>query len=178
MTPDVDLQLQAVIKSLKDNVLPLISESNQLAHQQMSLSLATLGMIRERLPLLHAMARREMMEFRALLSGLLPLLGDVRLNDKPATDELEGLLNESKKALEDPALGCRELNHHTKAIRNAIGRLISENEHAAVAKDLERMILESSQGIYQLGRSVNKPMGFEPNPEDVTSLDVMLSAIK
>ena len=59
MIPDIEVQLQAVIKSLKDNVLPAIDAENALAQQQIQLSLATLGIALEHMPLVHSVARKD-----------------------------------------------------------------------------------------------------------------------
>src|SRR3546814_15487978 len=51
MIPDLDLQLQVVIKALKDTVMPAVDPAHRMAIEQLGLSLETLSMVRERLPL-------------------------------------------------------------------------------------------------------------------------------
>src|SRR3546814_11599500 len=51
MIPDLDLQLQVVIKALKDTVMPAVDPAHRMAIEQLGLSIATLSMVRERLPL-------------------------------------------------------------------------------------------------------------------------------
>src|SRR5690606_9798000 len=60
MIPEIDTQLAAVIKSLGDNVLPAVDNSNPLAGEQIRLCLATLGLIKKRLPDLHRYQRHEL----------------------------------------------------------------------------------------------------------------------
>src|SRR3546814_16465351 len=51
MIPDLDLQLQVVIKALQDTVMPAVDPAHRMAIEQLGLSIATLSMVRERLPL-------------------------------------------------------------------------------------------------------------------------------
>src|SRR3546814_16452109 len=51
MIPDLVLQLQVGIKALKDTVMPAVDPAHRMAIEQLGLSIATLSMVRERLPL-------------------------------------------------------------------------------------------------------------------------------
>src|SRR3546814_20596692 len=50
MIPDLDLQLQVVIQALKDTVMPAVDPAHRMAIEHLRLSIATLSMVRERLP--------------------------------------------------------------------------------------------------------------------------------
>jgi len=60
MIPDADLQLSVVIKALRDVVAQAVDPGNRVAAEQLQLSIATLGLLKARLPLLHQCARREL----------------------------------------------------------------------------------------------------------------------
>src|SRR3546814_19527781 len=51
MIPDLDLQLQVVIKALKDTVMPAVDPAHRMAIEQLGLSIATISLVRARLPL-------------------------------------------------------------------------------------------------------------------------------
>ena len=66
MIPEIDVQLAAVAKSLADNVLPAVDPANAMAVEQLHLALATLAIVRQRLPDLHAYLRRDLADNIAL----------------------------------------------------------------------------------------------------------------
>lgn len=170
MIPDIELQLQAVVKSLSDNVLPALDKGNQLAAQQGALSVATLKNILQHLPLLHATLRRDIETQCALAEQVL-----ASLDTDASGTELESALAIARSCLTDPTLGIVELQRDARNLREALGAVIATHSDAAKTDKLMAMVLASSEQSLMLGRSYNKPMGFEPSAKDVPDLATLLA---
>jgi hypothetical protein len=59
MIISLDLQLRVVIKALREVVAPALDPANELAKEQLGLSIATLAVVQARLPYLHAGLRQD-----------------------------------------------------------------------------------------------------------------------
>jgi hypothetical protein len=171
MIPDIDVQLQVIIKSLKDNVLPAVDSANQLAQQQIQLSLAALEITRNHLPLVHALMRRDIAEHIAVAEKLQAVC-----LDKPSLDALADAIGRAQAALADPALGFIQLQEEARLLREGVGAAITNNADTPQAEAVEKVILQTSTTPMMLGRAWNKPMGFEPDPRAVPDLAEQLGA--
>lgn len=169
MIPDIELQLQAIVKSLKDNVAPAVEASNQLAQQQMQLSLAALEITLEHLPLVHGLVRRDLKEHLNLAEQLLALSGDTD-NGK----RLKAVMHESAIALEDAECGFTQLQQHARDLRDVIGIAIAREQEACQVLAIEQLVMDTCSTSLTLGRAWNKPMGFEPAPDAVPDLVSLL----
>ena len=58
MVPDPDLQLQVVIKALSETIAPAVRSDEKVAQEQLHLSIATLGILRQQLPMTRRYLRR------------------------------------------------------------------------------------------------------------------------
>ena len=161
MVPDLDLQLQAVIKALGDTVMPALDPANRVAAEQLSLSLATLGMVRARLPLA---SRREWQELQNMigLGEAVAALGDFNALDA---------------ALADAAVVRDDANPQpfarTKATR-AIGAATSAVVTAGASDAVMRAVVTHSKPATDLSRAWSLPAGFEPDPDEVPALESLL----
>jgi len=165
MIPDIEVQLQSIIKSLKDNVLPAIDQNNQLAQQQIQLSLATLEITLGHLPLVHRVVRADLQENVSLAKKLCELI-----DDEEIANSLQEIVEKSALALEDPGSGFIQLQQHARELRSAIGMAIAAEPGATRVQAVEQLIMETSPTLLNLGRAWNKPMGFEPAPDEVIEL--------
>src|SRR3546814_7087632 len=100
MVPSVDLQLQAAIKALSDTVGPAIDPADKVASEQLHLVIATLGMVRERLPAQRRFIRR-LLEDAAAIAGA--------VNASEHDDRLAEAVVVARAALADPELEAHEL---------------------------------------------------------------------
>jgi PIN domain nuclease of toxin-antitoxin system len=165
MIPDIEVQLQSVIKSLKDNVLPAVDAENELAQQQIQLSMATLGIVQEHLPLVHSVVRKDMISHVELAEALLELA-----TESEPKARLQQSTTEARTALNDASLGFVQLQQQARELRDEIGLFISDHAQSSAADAIERRVLAASKSLLDLGRAWNKPMGFEPDPKAVTEL--------
>lgn len=169
MTPDIELQLQTVIKSLKDNVAPAIEPGNQLAAEQMHLSLATLEIVLDHLPLAHRVVRRDLQDHLEMANSLRKHC----LNEADH-ETLGDAVAAGAAAIEDPSLGFTQLQQGAREIRDAIGIAIANYSGHDNTDAMEAIVLKHADTNLELGRAWNKPMGFEPNPDAVTNIEVQL----
>src|SRR3546814_9311493 len=99
MVPSVDLQLQAAIKALSDTVGPAVDPADKVASEQLHLVIATLGMVRERLPAQRRFIRR-------LLEDAVAIAGAVHESEQD-----DGLAEEvvvARAAVADPEQEAHE----------------------------------------------------------------------
>lgn len=165
MIPDIELQLQTIVKSLRDNVLPAVDPENELAQQQMQISLATLGIVLEHLPLVHNVRRRDISIHSELAEQLLEACS---LQISKAA--LNKAVLDAKAGLADATLGFAQLQQVARSLRDVIGQVVSDHAESESAPDIERLVLETSTETLQLGRAWNKPMSFEPDPAAIPGL--------
>ena len=169
MIPDIEVQLQVIIKSLKDNVVPAIDSENQLAQQQIQLSLAALEITLGHLPMAHSVMRKDL----SAHINVAEKLSEVCI-DEPSLKGLAAAIQLAEHALSDPSNGFVQLQQQARLLRNTIGAAISSNAETEQAQAVERVVLETSDATLMLGRAWNKPMGFEPDPNAVEELSSQL----
>lgn len=169
MIPDIQLQLKTVVKSLKDNVLPSVDPSNELAQQQIQLSMATLEMALNNLPVIHGVLRKDLQQHQLMAQAMLAVVS------KPENQtRLRELMANTEACLQDPTQGFTELQLAARKLRAGIGTVIADSDSDAV--QVERVVLEHCEASLNLGRALNKPTGFEPAPEQVPSVQSLLDA--
>lgn len=168
MIPDLDLQLQVVIKALRDTVSAAVDPLHQTAVEQLGLSIATLTMVRERLPFASA---REWQD----LSDAIDLAQCI--GDAATSEELPSAIAAGRAALcaVNPAPGL------LVETRQTLLALVSEHVNMApdeVALPLMRAVVDASKPATDLARAWSKPAGFEPDPGEVPELATLLSRTK
>lgn len=168
MIPDIQLQLKSVVKSLKDNVLPAVDPENELAQQQIQLSMATLDMVLNNLPLIHSVLRKDISQHLTMASQLADA---VSATDSKA--RLTEIMAAAEQALQDPAKGFSQLQDVARSLRSGIGEIISAND--ADADAIEKVVLANSDASLLLGRALNLPTGFEPASDELTEVLAQLS---
>lgn len=154
MAPDSDLQLQMVIKALNQQVAPALKPEEKVAAEQLHLSVATLGLLRQQLP----MTRRFI---RALCGDALNLAA--KLAEAVPADSLSAPRAALETALADPAMENQEIEEARAALHAAISTLIEGLDESlrpavrAIVLDAEALPVERQRAWY-LGS------GFEPDP--------------
>lgn len=168
MIPDIQLQLKSVIKSLKDNVLPAVDANNELAQQQIQLSMATLDMALNNLSVIHGVLRKDMQHHLAMAQDL-----QAAISDQGIQGQLSQLIGDTEAALQDPSRGFTDLQIAARVLRDGIGTAIAGSESDAAK--VEKVVLAHSDASLNLGRALNKPTGFEPAPELIPSVESLLT---
>jgi len=168
MVPDIDLQLQAVIKALTDTVMPAVDPANKMAMEQVGLAVATLSMARNRLPLVRRLVRHGL---EMAITTAEELLAGV-----PAVASgLVGPLALGRQALLDPAMDTADIDTVLRALNDAIGALIDDSSSGPHIAAIEAIILRRGKLATDLGRAWTMPSGFEPNPASVPTIESLLS---
>lgn|SRR3546814_284103 len=164
MVPSVDLQLQAAIKALSDTVGPAVDPADKVASEQLHLVIATLGMVRERLPAQRRFIRR-------LLEDAVAIAGAVNASEQD--DGLAEAVVVARAALADPEMEAHELETVRANLTNLTANLIA----AAGGEGLDRFGLAVARGskmpLDRL-RAWSIMSGFEPNPSTVPALNTLI----
>ena len=165
MVPDLDLHLQVVIKALKDTVMPAVDPAHRMAVEQLGLSIATLAMVRERLPLAGLREWQELDNAIALGRATLAVVSSAALEQ--AIGDGAALLDDAR-----PAPGARPQG--TRAILAAVSVAVREADDGN-ANALMRAVVEASRPALDLARAWGKSAGFEPDPDEVPEVAELLT---
>lgn len=166
MVPDSDLQLQVVIKALREAVGPAIRADEKVAQEQLQLSLATLGVLRSQLP----MTRRFI---RALSHDALDLAG--KLGALASSQTLSAPREALEAALADPARENHEIEAARGALMDSTCALI-ETLGPDLADQARRVVIDASALPIERQRAWFIGSAFEPAPDKVRPIETLLEA--
>ncbi len=167
MLPDCDLQLRVVIKALQDVVVPAVDPANQLAVEQIRLSLATLEMVRSRVPLVDKCARKELANAVEMAAALC----DAGRGNE--ADDLRRLIGEAQQALGVVDPSRSDLVRIRTALLGAVSTMIDDADASDVGQ-LSRIGLAKAKAQVELQRSWCTPSGFEPDPSAIPAIEDLL----
>lgn len=163
MVPDTDLQLQVVLKALREVVMPAVDPANGVALEQLHLAIVTLDLVRSRLPLRHARIRQELRNARALAGEVSAAGGGGGL--------AEAIL-EAETLLLDPEANEATLDATRLRILSAVEDAVAvSNGDRAIA----RAVIAATRPQTDLARAWCLPAGFDVDPQDLPALDSLLS---
>ncbi|GGY90163.1 hypothetical protein ACFSTD_19890 [Novosphingobium colocasiae] len=154
MVPDSDLQLQMVIKALQEAVAPGLKLDEKIAAEQLHLSIATLGMVRQHLPI----TRRFI---RAMSRDALDLAA--RLDAVVATETLKAPTAALEAALADPAIENQDIEEARAALHGAISALI-DGLDAADRPAVRAIVVDAMALPIERQRAWFLGSGFEADP--------------
>ncbi len=160
MIPEIDVQLAAIAKSLADNVLPAIDASNPMAIEQLHLALATLGIIRQRLPDLHAYLRRDLADNIALARQI---------------ESDRAVIAESERVLASPACSPQQIEAQVRTLKEAIAARIDAVRGTQVARAVAEAVIAAQEPMILRARAWAIGMGFEPDPTQIPNLADLLA---
>lgn len=166
--------LRAAIKALADVVAPAVDPKDALANEQLRLVTEYLRFLRQRVDLLHQRDRTELQHHLDMARALLAL-------DAPCSPALRRSLQASEEAgsrLFDAAGATgQQLKAATAAIAAAVREGVREcATWAAPARDRwERCVLDASAARVAFEQAWYLPLGFEPAPAEVPSLESLLA---
>lgn len=165
MIPETDVQLGAVGKSLADNVLPVVMASGDaMAIEQLQLCLATLGIVRQRLPDLHAALRCD-------LGDTLDLLKSISTGDQADSD----LIGASEDMLAASRNSPQDIEQQVRAVKARIAGLLEGARGTPQQAKIASAIMAAQPAMTERQRAWAIPMGFEPDPSQVTDLKQLLN---
>lgn len=161
MIPEIDVQLAAIAKSLADNVLPAIDASNPMAIEQMHLALATLGIVRQRLPDLHAYLRRDLADNIALAR---------QIGGEGAA------IAESERVLGSPESSPQQIEAQVRLLKEAIVARIDAVRGTPSERAVAEAVIAAQEPMILRARAWAIGMGFEPDPTQIPALADLLAA--
>jgi hypothetical protein len=159
-----ELQISVMIRAMSEVIIPAIDPDNRLAVEQSQVLLGMLRLMQRQLPLQFRFDRDEL--------GRLALFAD-RLERLCANDpslrehgeQLTALAASARDRLARSAVEPSELWGASRALREAIGDLVSEASEFAAAETMaaiEREVLDLSREQLLRDRALLAPQGFEP----------------
>ncbi|MBB4631625.1 hypothetical protein [Sphingosinicella soli] len=164
MVPSLDLQLQAAIKALSDTVSRAIDPADKMASGQLHLVIASLGMVRERLPVQRRFVRR-------LLEDAVAIAGAVNASEQDG--RLAEAVVVARAALADPEMEAQELEDVRSNLTSITANLIA----AAGGEGLDRFgaaVARGSKVPLDRLRAWSIMSGFEPDPSAVPPLSALI----
>ncbi|KQX24245.1 MULTISPECIES: hypothetical protein [unclassified Sphingomonas] len=159
MQPDPDLQLRVAIKALRDVVMPSLDPENALANEQLQLTLATLEMVRSRLPMVHEVARKELENAVDLARSVDP------------EETIAGMIASAEELLGDSASTTSAIDASRISLLDEVSKslnCVTDSERRMV---LARSVIAASKSQCDLARGWSLPGGFERDPQEVPILE-------
>jgi hypothetical protein len=169
MIPDPDLQLQVVITALRDVVAPGMSPTDRRATEQLHLAIATLGLVRSRLPMVAAFRRAE---FEDALN-----LGDrlCALSSEPdQADALRAVTRRAHAAVDEILKCSHDLESLTHELQAASCAVVESAQEPAY-REIALAVVKAAKPGVDRARAWCLPAGFESDPAQVGQLEDILS---
>jgi hypothetical protein len=169
------LQIQTVIKAMMEDVIPAMDQSNQLAMQSAQLTIGTLALIAQHLPLEYRYDCDELARLLATAKTLatqaagLAASGELTAASTVAADVLDRARAEPSEILD----AIRSLRTATADTVRAVYAQGSDSMQNAV----EKTVLAMSKEQLLRDRSWLLMQGWEPNPAAVPAIDTLLAQI-
>ncbi|MGQ0620383.1 MAG: hypothetical protein ACT4QA_10775 [Panacagrimonas sp.] len=173
------LQIQTIIKAMMEDVLPALDQTNQLAMQSAQLTIGTLHLISQHLPLEY---RYDCDELARLLATAETLRGQAKDGEKTraALADLDeagrvgaDVLNRARAEPSEILGAVHGLRAATAETVRAVYAEGSESAQAAV----EKTVLAMSKEQLLRDRSWLLTQGWEPDPRAVPAIDTLLAPI-
>jgi hypothetical protein len=193
MADHTDNGLRAAIKALDEVVAPAVDASNPLAVEQLRLVSRYLGFLRERLQYQSDRDRYELWHYTTLAQSLLALTQTQTQTTSQSRSQSQSQ-SQSQSAQVDQRLAhavvaavplCEDANVPLATIRAAIGSLTAAisalvrsvgHVPPSLRTPIERLVLEASKRLLDVQRAFYLPIGFEPDPKLVPTMDSALAA--
>jgi hypothetical protein len=174
MIDHTDDGLRAAIKALDEVVAPAIDTANPLAVEQLRLVSRFLGFLRSRIPYEHARARHELHHYLGLAQTLVTLAP----NDAPvrSRDAIGAAIHSATPVLHEASASAQQIQSAIASLSSATSALVREVAVAspAVRAPIERAVVLAAQQLLDAQRAWFLPMGFEPDPRCVPSINEAL----
>lgn len=165
MVPDLDFQLQVSLKALSDNVVPAVDPLDAVAREQLQLVIATLKMVRERLPIQRRFIRRLLEDEIALAIEVAKASGN--------GSELQARADAAVAALADPELEASELEDiRADLAALTVGKIANAGQGGLAA--IAPIVLRSTKPPLDRLRAWCAASGFESDPTAVKPIETLL----
>lgn len=164
MNQDFETQLQVVQRALGEVVLPALQNADKHVIEQLHLSLAAIGFMRQRLPHARRYYRGTLQHYLELSAAVVALL--------PAdAGDLALLAAEGRAVLDDPSSTDADFCAATGVLRAKIAATVEAGQGTAQESALDALIMDHSERILMEDRAWCVPLGFELRPDDLPRPD-------
>ncbi len=181
MADHTDNGLRAAIKALDEVVAPAIDASNPLATEQLRLVSRYLGFLRERLHYQSDRERYELWHYTALAQSILTQMQPSTQTQSPLAQIQQRLALAVVAAVplcEDTSVALVKIRAALGPLTSAISALVRSvtNAQPSLRTPIERLVLDASKRLLDVQRAFYLPIGFEPDPSLVPTMDSALAA--
>lgn len=173
------IQIQTIIKAMMEDVIPALDASNQLAMQSAQLTIGTLTLIAQHLPLEY---RYDCDELARLLKTARQLQqqasGDAKTGS--ALAELDAASRSAADVLDRARAEPAEIVEAVRSLRAATAetvRAVYAEGSEEVQGAVEKTVLAMSKEQLLRDRSWLLMQGWEPNPQLVPAIDTLLAPV-
>ena len=169
------LQIHTVIKAMMEDVIPAMDQSNQLAMQSAQLTIGTLMLIAQHLPLEY---RYDCDELARLLATSKTLV--TQASGLAASSELAAAGTVAADVLDRARAEPSEILDAIRSLRAATAdtvRAVYAEGSDSVQASVEKTVLAMSREQLLRDRSWLLMQGWEPNPALVPAIDTLLAPI-
>ena len=173
-----EIQLQTMIKAMVDTVLPAVDPLNALAQEQSRLVIGTLMLMAEQLPLQFRFDCDELTRMIILADELGAQLEDCTGTVTEALLALTASAAAGRALLSRPTADPTEIVAVARAIRAASDHLVdvvfTDECARAYRADVLRVVLDQSRGEILRDRVWTSSQGFEPDAEELPTIESLL----
>ena len=142
MQPDIDLQIQVVIKALREVVLPAVDVENKPAVEQLQLSLHILTTTTRLLPLRRRVVRAQLRETIEMATAILALVPEPDLAAVPALAKAVAVADE---ALHDVDRDTAALFTVVATLNAAISEAVTDLQGTDCYRQVARQVVRLSE---------------------------------
>jgi hypothetical protein len=160
--------LGAAIKALLDVVAPSVDPDDPLAREQLQLVVDYLELVRSRTDLLWDRERLTLRHYLAMADAVGPSV----------SMRLDGAAAAGRRALGDADAGVRPLRDAAAELAGALSELVralgEPDADPALCARVEVVVVDASQVLVDVERAWYLPLGFDPAPAEVGSVEAAL----
>ena len=174
------LQIQTIIKAMMEDVIPALEPGNQLAMQSAQLTIGTLHMIAQHLPLQYRYDCDELARLCATAEKL-----RAAASQGPATEKALAELGEASRVGADVLGRARaepreilDAVHRLRAATAEIVRAVYAEGSETIQSAVGETVLAMSREQLLRDRSWLLMQGWEPDPKAVPAIDTLLAPIR
>jgi hypothetical protein len=168
MKPDLDLQLQVVLRSLQEVVMPAIDPENKPANEQIGVCLHNLNIVRSRIPYQRRFVRAELRDSIGFIEQIIAVLKD---SEQELQQQLKNVVSEAAAALADADIDTAELSDLVSSLRTLTSQSLQQLASHPDYGVIERLGIELSEIQLSKARAWFINCGIESAPEQLPSLD-------
>jgi hypothetical protein len=171
MKPDIDLQLQVVLRSLNDIILPAIDPENKPANEQIHLCLHILNIVKKRVPFQRRFVRSEIRDSVDLLTEILSLLN----SGKEAIEQrVRQVIDSANQAMADADVDTEALAEHVALLRTTTSQVLQELIEHPDYPAVEQKCIALTKAQLDKARSWFVDCGIESDLSQVSELDKII----